>query len=349
MADNNFDEIDDLIGKFLAGEATPGEKAELDRWLQESEANRKYYAQLETIFVNAGSSSVQQQFDTDAAWQKVRQKLKGSDQAGVRDRFEISGASYQMSRSQFEEPPSGFAWRIAAGVLLILAVSYAANRWFNPNIQTDVIASKAATVSDTLPDGSTAFLNKRSELHYEYNPRWKTRKVKLSGEAYFVVKHEAEKPFVIEAEEVQIKDLGTTFNVRAYPESETVEVVVEEGEVQIYTSDNPGLHINAGEKGIYDKNLKEFSKIMKLDTNTLAYKTGVFNFNKSDLRTVVDLINEVYGSKVKLTREALGDCHVTVSFNNESIETVIEILSETLNLKVTRQDDEILLDGNGCK
>jgi len=326
--------MDDLIGKVLAGESTPAENAALQAWIAQSDANRKYVEQLKTIFEKAASNSVQLKFDTDAAWQKVRKKLKPGPASPV------------------VEPVDAGNWmplRIAAGILLVSLSSIFIYRAMAPDIEKAAIVSQATVVQDTLPDGSMAFLNKKSELSFEYNPRLKTRKVKLKGEAFFEVKHEQEKPFVIETDEVLIKDLGTAFNVKAYPESNTVEVIVESGEVQIYTLKNKGLKLIAGEKGIYDKTIKEFSKIVKIDTNSLSYKTKVFSFNNTDLGSVVSMLNEVYGVKINLSNDALKNCHLTVNFNNDELETVIDVLAETLNLKVTRVNNEITLEGAGCK
>jgi transmembrane sensor len=325
--------MDDLIGKVLAGEATAQEREQVEEWLHASASNQKYFDQVKTIFAKAASNAVQQQFDTDAAWKSVKRRLKGKE---VRE-FKIQNTAYWS------------VLKIAAGILIFISAGIFAYQYLTPQIETAAFVSGTTTVQDTLPDGSTAFLNKKSELSYEYNPRKKTRKVKLTGEAFFDVKHEEEKPFIIETEEVLIKDLGTTFNVKAYPESNNVEVIVETGEVQIYTLSDEGIILKAGEKGFYDKTLKAFSKIEKIDTNGLAYKTKVFSFNNTDLQSVVEMLNQVYDSKITLANKTLSNCHVTVNFNNDNLDLVVEILSETLALKVTRSGDEIFLDGKGCQ
>lgn len=327
-----MEHMDDLIGKLLAGEATAREQEDVEAWLRLNEANQKYFDQIKTIFDKAASNAIQQQFDTDAAWGKVKGKLDG---AGVR---RIGRDNEYWS-----------VLRIAAGIMIFVAVGIFAYRYLTPETETIAIVSDKTTVQDTLPDGSTAFLNKNSQISYEYNPRKKTRKVKLKGEAFFDVRHEEEKPFIIETEEVLIRDLGTTFNVKAYPESNNVEVIVESGEVQIYTLNDDGILLKAGEKGFYDKTLKAFSKIEKIDTNGLAYKTRVFSFNNTDLQSVVEMLNTIYDSKITLGSKALSNCHVTVNFNNDNLDLVVEILAETLNLKVTRNKDEIILDGTGCQ
>lgn len=328
-----MEHIDDLIGKVLAGEAAAHEKQQVEEWLRASESNRKYFDQVKTIFDKAASNTLQQQFDTDIAWANVKRKLNEKEGRG----FKINHFPYWSTL------------KIAASLLILISVGIGAYQYLTPEIETVAVVSDATTIQDTLPDGSTAFLNKRSELSYEYNPRKKTRKIKLKGEAYFDVKHEEEKPFIIETEEVLIKDLGTTFNVKAYPESNNVEVIVESGEVQIYTLSDSGITLKAGEKGFYDKTLKSFSKIEKIDTNGLAYKTKVFSFNNTDLQSVVEMLNAIYDSRITLANKSLNSCHVTVNFNNDNLDLVVEILAETLNLKVTRSKDEIILDGTGCK
>ncbi len=327
-----MNDMDDLIGKVLAKEASAREEAQLQEWIDESDSNKKYFEQVSLIFDKAAAHHVQIQFDTDAAWRNVKTKI----------RSEKKSAKVRNLNNGFQ------VWRIAAGILILVTIGIFSYQWLHPEIQTFAVASDATTVQDTLPDGSNAFLNKKSSLTYEYNPREKTRKVKLKGESFFDIKHEEEKPFVIEAEDVLVRDIGTTFNVKAYPGSDTVEVVVKTGEVQIYTLKNPGLNLVAGETGFYSKSLREFSKIQKADTNVLAYKTGVFSFNKTDLKSMLSKINEVYGSHIILANEKLGNCPITVSFNNDKLETVVDVIAETLNLTVTRKGKEIILDGRGC-
>ena len=74
--ENVWNDMDDLIGKVLAGEGTAQEQAEVLRWINQDEVNRHYYDQLKTIFEKAASSEVQIQFDTDAAWNKVKGNIQ---------------------------------------------------------------------------------------------------------------------------------------------------------------------------------------------------------------------------------------------------------------------------------
>lgn len=331
--ENRRNDIEELIGKVLAGEATAEEKTQLENWMGTSEENAKYFNTLKNIFEQAAQSEVKIQFDTDAAWNKVKEKIRHEEVKSI-----------PLYRQEIWFTPL----RIAAGIIFIIVGSYLVYEWTSPPIQELVISTAITTAQDTLPDGSTAFLNKGSELKFEYNPRKKERKVKLKGEAYFSVKHEDESPFVIEAEDVLVRDIGTEFNLKAYPGKDTIEIIVTEGEVQFYTKENPGLNLKAGEKAVYSKKAKEFYRIEKPDTNALAYKTKVFSFNNTELRNVISLLNEVYNSKITLNNEAIQSCRLTANFKEDNAEIIAEVIAETMGLTLTRKDGQLILDGAGC-
>jgi len=325
--------MDDLIGKVLADEATAEERERVLLWVNQNEENKKYYNDLRKIFEKAGNNTTQVEFDTDAAWSKLKGKLNNNE-----------GKVIPINRNPFFSP-----LRIAAGIILLMGIGTVLYRVSNPPITTLAVATEVTTRQDTLPDGSTAFLNKQSELEFEYNPKEKTRKVKLKGEAYFTVKHEEENPFIIEASDVLVRDIGTDFNLKAYPDKDTIEIVVTHGEVQFYTYQNSGLNLKAGESAIYSKRAQEFYRIEKPDTNILAYKTKVFSFNNTDLRSVVSLLNEVYNSKIRLENEALYNCRLTANFKEDDPEIIVEVIAETMGLELTKKDNELILSGKGCE
>lgn len=328
-----LNDMDDLIGKVLAGEATAQEQESVSLWRQQNEENEKYFCQLKEIFENASAVTVQVEFDTDAAWNKVKSQLNKSKDNVI-----------PINRTPYFSP-----LRIAATIFLVVALSTVIYLKTAPPVQTLAVESEKTTRQDTLPDGSTAYLNKKTELQYEYNPREKTRKVKLKGEAYFTVKHEEKNPFIIEADEILVRDIGTEFNLKAYPDKDTIEIVVTHGEVQFYTQQDPGLNLKAGEKAIYSKRAKEFYRIEKPDTNTLAYKTKVFSFNNTELQTVVTLLNDVYDSKISLASESLYHCRLTANFKEDNPEIIVEVIAETMGLELTKKDDQLILSGKGCE
>ncbi len=330
----NIDHIDDLIGKYLAGEAKKDEIALIESWARENEDNQKYFDQCKSIFDKASVIKGWQEFDTDAAWTKVKATIQKAETRTV---------SFSPQTSTY-----AFMWRVAASIIVVIGIGFFAYRLIKPNSlkPMEVIAQKE-TKADTLPDGSGVFLNKKTELTYDYDKKKKKHVVKLKGEAYFNIQHDDDKTFIIDAEGVFIRDIGTSFNVKAYPEGNTIEVVVEEGEVMFYTDKDSGVYLSANGKGIYNKTTKTFT-VEQPEENVLAYKTKFFSFSATDLRTVVEALNNVYDKKIVLG-ENLYNCHLTVSFNNEDINEIASIIAETLGLTLKKSESEIRLEGSGCE
>lgn len=326
--EKNFNDIDTLIANVLAGEATATEQQEVEKWISQSEENRIYYNNIKLIFDSAAKATVSEKFDEDAAWLKVKSKLNHQQPAA-------------KSRTLY------FDWRIAAAIAMIVGVSSLFYLVSEKENQVVTIASTIGTQNDTLPDGSRIFLNKKSEVSFSFHSGSGQRKVKLKGEAFFSVKHEEEKPFIIEADEVLVRDIGTEFNLKAYPDKDTIEIVVTEGEVQFYTLKNAGLNLKAGESALYLKSRKEFQRLLKADTNVLAYKTKVFNFRNTELKSVVKLLNEIYQTRIALS-PAIMECQLTAHFFEDDPNTIIEVIAETMGLTISRKDEEIYLEGTGC-
>jgi ferric-dicitrate binding protein FerR (iron transport regulator) len=332
--DNGIENIDDLIGKYLAGEATPQESAILEVWMRESESNRKYVDQFRLIFEKASAVKELQNFDTDAAWNKVKSNLKKKNVKSVR----------------LDPSPSyAFWWRVAASIIVVIGVGFFLYKNMTPEeiVKPVEVVAEDKTVGDTLPDGSGVFLNKETKVAYAYNKKDKKHEVKLAGEAYFNVKHDKDETFIIDAQGIYIRDIGTSFNVKAYPESNTVEVLVEEGEVIFYTNDNPGIHLHANGKGIYNKVTKTFT-IDEPEANVLAYKTKLFIFSGTDLKTVVESLNGVYDKKIIIDKR-IENCQLTVSFREETLDEIVQVIAETLGLTYTESGGSFMLEGEGCE
>jgi transmembrane sensor len=329
----NVDHIDDLIGKYLAGEAAKEEILFVETWANQSEGNRKHLHQCQLIFEKSFQAKALQEFDTDAAWLKMKSKLQSPE------------GTIPIQRRRWS---NNLVWRIAASIIVILGVGIFAYQMINADRSTAVeMVAQKETKSDTLPDGSGVFLNKKTELAYTYDKKEKSHVVKLKGEAYFNIQHEDDKKFIIDAEGVFVRDIGTSFNVKAYPEDNTVEVVVEEGKVMFYTDTDTGIYLSAKGKGIYDKVTKQFT-IEQPEENVLAYKTKFFSFSNTDLRTAVEALNNVYDKKIVLG-ENLANCRLTVSFNQEDIDEIAAVMAETLGLTLQNSANEIRLDGQGCE
>ena len=326
------DDIVNLMSKDFSGEISDVERISLDEWLQESGENTIYYNDMKKIFIYAPNLKSWQTFDTDAAWLKFKTRL----------------SQRQTDKEKTKIVSLHFSWRLAAAVVILLGAGYLGYMQFFSVRDAISIATTTNTQSNVLPDGTQVFLNKNSKISYEYSSISKIKKVKLEGEAFFNVSHEQKGQLVLELDGVTIEDIGTAFNVKANPNDSIIEVFVESGEVAFYSKNNPGIHLIAGETGLYSHITKAFEKEIDINENIMAYKNGVFVFEEARMSTVIASINEVYAVKLKLENEALGNCRITVKFNNESIDMIAEVLAQTLNLTLEKNKNEIILKGNEC-
>jgi ferric-dicitrate binding protein FerR (iron transport regulator) len=327
---NHSEHIDDLIAKYFLDEASADEKQQVESWAKLSEENQKYFEQMKALFQHTKTLKDLPAFNADAAWEKVKPQITTQRSAKI--------IPLKTGYTQY--------LRIAAVIIAVLFISVFTFRYFNNATETTTLYASNTLVVDTLQGGTVVHLNKHSRLVSSYNKSKKQHEVVLTGEAYFDIHKEHEdETFIVSTQGLFIKDIGTSFNVKSFTAENEVAIIVEEGEVQLYTESNTGIFIKAGEKGIYDKATKKFSKSDFSNSNALAYKTKKFRFNNAALNEVVQSLNEVYEKPLQLKGTA-ANCRLTISFENEDIDAISEVIAETLGLQVLKANDKNIIEGN---
>jgi transmembrane sensor len=315
--------IEDLIGRYIVGEATETQIRELDDWCELSPDNQKYLDDARLIFEKATLPS-DARFDTDQAWGKVLTQLD-------RDR----------GKTRFIFP----IWSIAASIILVFGLSLL---FFKPWLQKEEFqfVSQNEVQTHLMPDRTEIALNRQSEVSVTYNERRKTGTIRLEGEALISIPADKKVNWKVDASGLLIEDIGTVFQVNANPENTVFDVSVIEGVVRLYTEEVDGITLSAGEKGTYDRSSMSFAKV-KPDPNAASFKTRNFDFQEESLGLIVGKLEEVYGKEISL-EGPIGDCKLTVAFDDESLETILSIISETLGLEVQTSEEKITIKGNGC-
>jgi ferric-dicitrate binding protein FerR (iron transport regulator) len=202
-----------------------------------------------------------------------------------------------------------------------------------------------------LNDGSVITLNEGSTLKYAVSQKPNERRVVLSGEAFFEVARDTLRPFIVVAGETLVEVLGTSFNIRAYRATETIEVTVQSGMVSMAErrSSEKQILLQPGNTGLYNKTEKHLEFLSSADPNTFAWKTGELVFNETRLSDVVVVLNRVYGESLKIDNAALADCPLTVSFTDQEFSAVLNVIINTFDLQAERRDGSIYLTGPGCE
>ncbi|MDR2388292.1 MAG: FecR domain-containing protein [Tannerellaceae bacterium] len=175
----------------------------------------------------------------------------------------------------------------------------------------------------TLPDGSTAWLNAGSTLRYP-SVFGKERRVFLSGEAFFQVARQRKAPFIVSTEMVDIKALGTQFNVRSYPQKPCLKVSLLEGSVKVYQpfAEEEGTILNPKQQLLLENG--EFRLEDGIDEDQLLWREGIFSFKKEHLDIIIEKLEWHYGIHIIVQNPNILKYEYTGKFRQR--DGIIEIL-----------------------
>ncbi len=333
----NKGEYWELISKVVTGDADTRELSLFEKLsVQNPEFSDLYKKAKEDWNLVSGYKPISRN-ELDIAWQKQKQRISHVEV----DKQEATIKSLKIVPFL----------KFAASIVLIFSLSYAGLRVYNKlqsNKQNTFITERAETRQElALPDGSLITLNKDSRITYPKKFRESIRTIKLQGEAYFDVMHDAARPFIIQTQNAEIKVLGTSFNVFCDDRNARVEVFVETGKVQVTPTDQTyeSLILEPGYIGIVSEQQAEMT--VNKDKNYLAWKTGNIVFKEADLKEVVKTLNKIYDVNIKLNND-ITNCRFTSTFSNQNLDVVLDVICTTFNLKMNRYENQILLSGEGC-
>lgn len=303
-----------LLNKYIAGDVLPEEKKEVIRWMRESEKHREQLMQLHRIY-NA------------TLW---------NGNVDSRD----------SKNTEKKRPVMRYLWasmKIAAVVAMLAFIIHKEYQDYRLEHSTDVqtvTVPAGQRASLILADGTTVWLNSNSTLKYPANDfHSKNRKVTLEGEGYFEVAHDEKHPFIVETEKYDIRVLGTTFNVSAYPNSDMFETSLIEGKVTVYQpSTQHEVTLKPHEK-VEAKDEKLYKETFSSD-NDFLWRMGIYSFKDEPLETVFKKLEQYYEVKIINKNEEIASRPCTGKFRQkEGIEHVMKVLQKYVKFNYT-QDDE---------
>lgn len=216
------------------------------------------------------------------------------------------------------------------------------------------VSSKKLKIN--LPDGSIVILQPKTQLSYNQSET-DFREVNLIGEAFFNVKRDVTRPFYIYSGKMTTKVLGTSFNIKAYPNMKRSEVSVISGKVTVYEKEaknekdngvilTPNLKVTFfNEEEHFITGLVEKPEILQ----TIKKETILFNFQNTPLNEVLKTLEKSYGIEMVLETENLGKCTLTGDLENMPLFTKLDIISRSLNATYQIKGTSILVSGRGCE
>jgi ferric-dicitrate binding protein FerR (iron transport regulator) len=242
--------------------------------------------------------------------------------------------------------------RYAAAVLVAVLLSVAgyemlSNKAESPKI-LEISSADQVVKSFELPDGTLVSLNSDTQLKYPKRFGKETREVTIEGEAFFEVKPNKNKPFIIHAGNAQIKVLGTSFNVSAYPRARLVEVIVETGKVQVsnkltVTEQTNELILDPGDKGTLVYSSNALLKTTNQDPNFMAWKTNNLIFRATSLNEVIRNLEKVYKVNIRLADPKLNGLLLTAQFNDYPLDFILKVIETTFQMETQKIDGQYIL------
>lgn len=320
-----------LISKVISNEATEAEKKILDAWLIGNEENKEVFLEYNKAYELTHGFPYYGELNLESEWSRMNSYIEAKDN-------KIIGRKKVMANLV----------RIAAIFILALVAGVIA---FNAISGRDVRFKAGGAIAQTiLPDGSIITLNKGSELSYSQSFNVNdSRNVKLSGEAFFDVHRDEEKPFIIDAGDISVKVLGTSFNVSSLNDSTNVEVTVKSGKVEVVAvSSKKVIVIKAGEKAVYNRNTKELVKMLNDDDNYLSWKTKVLVFRNVKMKRVLKKLENVYNVTFNVSQGSIEECNFNSTLDNKSLEEILNLLQATYDVNIVQKDKLIEISGGGC-
>ena len=291
----------ELLAKYILGEANTKEGHRVEEWLGESEDHQREFRQLKRR-IELGSK---------------------------RYKYGVFAPRQAIQKVKF--PAKTHYLRIlpvaASIIVLIFGVLWF---WNKSSLQETVLLSRTGeTKVFYLPDSSRVMLSGDSRLTYNAQFGKTNRELSLRGEAFFQVKRDTSKPFIVETSLIQVEVLGTSFQVIA--QKLQAEVAVEKGRVKVTTQDKKQESIL--ETGMSVKYGKKDRKLM-ISTKEDKGEQQILKFDNAPLSEVIETLNEYYGSHVTLPAD-YATLRITVVFKEVSLEEAIEIINRTLDIQLT--------------
>lgn len=257
------------------------------------------------------------------------------------------------------------SWMTKAAAILLMPVltfllyilydpSFISSKKNNSELDSiEVIASAGARTIVQLSDGTEVNLNYGSKIKYPRNFIGDTRELRLSGEGFFNVSHDPKHPFIVKTKRVNIKALGTKFNVLTYPGNDKVETTLIEGKVVLEQPNENGItksigSLIPGEHVNYNSTTGEISSTQGNVEKYVAWKDGILFFDNAPISDVAERLGRMYNVDIKVADE-IKDYTYTVKFVDESLSQILDLLTKATPVNYKMFPREKLADGTYSK
>jgi transmembrane sensor len=312
-----FSEIEELLPDYLSGDISNKDRKIVERWRMDSLENEAFYIEFVKAWEAIPLLHEMEQFNSFEALKKVNAKISKPESSNWRI----------------------YIQRIAAILLLPLLVYTGYLTMRKPSkemlpeehVVMQTITSRQGTVTQfSMADGTEVWLNAGSEIQFPLVFNGDMREVKLTGEAIFEVAKNEKQPFRVNAKDLNIDVLGTSFDVVCYEDEALSEVILIEGKISLSVGDGQALKrlgmIHQGQR-VVSKNETQEVTIHDVDVDKyISWRNGNLIFRDDPMEDVVRRLSRWYNVEIVFNDPEIKSYIYTATFRNESLDQVLKLL-----------------------
>ncbi|MFC5412739.1 FecR family protein [Larkinella bovis] len=328
----------DLLEKYLAGRCSPDEARLVEAWYDSFESRPDLTERHPETQERAYALHVLRQ---------IRQRIEAAEPGPVRRFWRNRNWLWALS---------GVAAAMLIATVGLWQYQPRTDQISPPVPATPAIPQRVTFENKTktilrheLTDGSVVWLSPATRLRYPNRFAATLRTVQLEGEAFFEVRRDTTRPFIIEAGKLKTEVLGTTFNVRAYRHSSHFEVSVVTGKVAVSVSNQKPVLLTARQQAVFNPKAESLAKTgLPRGAKPRVWEPATIAFEWASLRQVADALEETFGVRIQFRNPTLQNCKLRADFTNMRLPVILDLLCKTTDASYTLNGPVIALDGLGC-
>ncbi|TVQ08510.1 MAG: DUF4974 domain-containing protein [Bacteroidetes bacterium] len=319
--------------KYFAGDLSDAEREKTELWVNSSSANKKVFEEVKMIFDSCEIAETSTKYNVDEAWSKFDQWMQAEKTS--QRQYKIRQLTYSVLK-------------YAAVVILAVSIGFGISNFISEKQEIAEITfnvPKGHRSDVVLQDGTKVMLNSGSEMRVVYNHA-SERRVILSGEAWFDVAHDSQKPFFVDTERFSVEVIGTAFNIKSYPEDALNHFYLSEGSVQLRNFKGDNLLLNPGQYVAISSDESFTLKTSPGEQTLLSWKEGRYYFRMEPLSEIAKLIERAYGLEVEFATPEIAMEKYTGSLSvDDHVSDLIKklVLTSGFPMEYTIEDRKIIL------
>lgn len=306
---------EDIIIRYLENRCSEEDFVLINEWMKESDENAGELFRMEEIY-QLGKFPFEEENLVAKAERRLGRRLEQENQK----RQEVFKLKSVL--------------RYAAAIVGVIVLAAGLAYWFRNKAEELVVASAAhGQVREMLlPDGTKVWLNQSSVLKYPRAFEGKERHVYLDGEAYFEVARNHEKPFTVKSQAMDVRVLGTSFNIKCRPDNSFAETTLVEGEVEVKDKSDKGrITLLPGQKAVLNR-VTGRMQVKQVDPKMeIVWHNDLIPFEKSSIFQIAAALERFYGVKIILSPDVDStNTYSGVLKKKDNIESVLNSLRNSI-------------------